>query len=265
MLAAIVLKLELLLLLRHFILFVLLRLRHIFTHDILLLSRLLFSLALSLLLPALLLLLLSTLLVCSGFALCVFLALTLLLLLLPPALGLLFSVALLLSLLLGKHLSLSFGLSSRFLVVILAAFVVVLDSKNLHDVGRRVNTGGCSMEHLLQEKVGLFGFVTRDDFCWLAVDLFANDELRQRDQLREPVDLGFFLSDRFAIELLLVEEPVSETSDGHRVGEDVVDVAEGRLRKQLFVEFGLLDDLLVQLRGHLPILFFCHCCLEKAI
>jgi len=265
-LVAIVLKLELLLLLRHFIFFVLFGLRHIFAHDILLLSRLLLGLALRLLLPSLLLFLHCALLVGCGFALCVLLALTLSFLFLPSALGLLLFAALLLSLLLGLQLSLSFGLSRRFLVVILSAFTFVFfDAQDLHNVGRRVNTRGCSMEHLLQEKIGLFGFVTRDDLGRLAVDLLAHDELRQRDQLREPVDLGVFFGDRFAVQLLLVEEPVAETSHGHRVGENVVDVAEWRLCKQLFVEFRLLDNLLVQLRGHLPILFFCHSCLEEAI
>lgn len=179
-LVTIVLKFELLLLNRHFIFIVLLGFGHIFAHDILLLPCLLFGLTLSLLLLTLLLFLRSTLLVCSSFALSVLLALTLSFLFLPSSLGLLFLAALLFGLLLSLKLSLGLGLSGRFLVVILTAFAVIfLHAKDLHHMGRRVNAGGCSMEHLLQEEIGLFGFVTRDHLRRLAVDLLAHDKLRQ--------------------------------------------------------------------------------------
>jgi hypothetical protein len=102
---------------------------------------------------------------------------------------------LLLALLLGNRgllLVLAIVLALRLLCAFLAFFL--RNAQDLHYVGRGVDAGGGGSEHLLQEEVGDFGLVTGDDLCRLAVDLLADNELSQLQQLDQPVDLGLLFS-----------------------------------------------------------------------
>ena len=115
-----------------------------------------------------------------------------------------------------------------------------------------VNASCSSAEHGLEERIGLFWLVTRYHFGWFHVNFFANHELRKLDQLYKEIDLGVFFSYTFRIELFTSEEPSTELSCGHCSGENIVQISEWRLCKQLLSHLRLLEDLLVHLSSWLP-------------
>ena len=116
----------------------------------------------------------------------------------------------------------------------------------------RVDTCRGSTEHGLKEYIGPFWFVTSNHFGWLHINLFANYELRQLDELYKESYLGIFLSDTFSVELLTGEKSGTKVSRGHRCSENIVQISERRLRKKLLGHLRLLEDLLIHLSGWLP-------------
>ena len=182
-------------------LIVLLLVHFLLAHDLLLLLLALLLLLLLLLLgflSSLALLLLSLFL---GLALLLFLLDALLFFLLTLFLGcgslLLFGILSFLLLAHGLHLGSLLIVGS--LIFLTFFFFIASDSKDLHDVGRGVDSSGCSSEDLLKEEVSLLGFVASYDLGGLAVDLLSNNELSQLKQLEEPVDLGILVSDGFTV------------------------------------------------------------------
>jgi len=227
------------------------------SHNLLLLALLLLLLLLLFLGSLLSCFSLLTLLLFSLLAFHLFLLDTLLLALLLSS-GLLFLFGLFSFILLAKSLLLgSFLICVIFLSIFLALFFGS-DAEDLHHVGCGVNTSGCGSEHLLEEIVGLLGFVSRDNLSGLAVNLLSNDELGQLNKFEEPVDLGILISDRFTVEFLTLVESISEASDFDSGGEDVVDVTEWGFAEELLGHLGFLDELLVHLRSFLPIVVFSH-------
>lgn len=109
------------------------------------------------------------------------------------------------------------------------ALLAAVDTEHLHDVGRCVNAGSGSPEHLLQEVIGVLWLLARYDLGWFTVDLISHNQLSQLEQLHEPINLGVLLSDGLAVELLALVETLAVASGLARSREDVVDVAEGGL------------------------------------
>jgi len=246
----------------HVLFLILLLLVHfLLAHDLLLLLLALLLLLLLLLLgflSSLALLLLSLFL---GLALLLFLLDALLFFLLTLFLGCgsLFLFGLLSFLLLahGLHLG-SFLIVGSLILILTFIFFIASDSKDLHNVGRGVNSSGCSSEDLLKEEVSLLGFVAGYDLCGLAVDLLPNDELSQLKQLEKPVDLGILVSDGFTVQLFSLEEAITVASNFESGSEDVVDVAEWGFAEELLRHLGFLDKLFIHLRSFLPIVVFSH-------
>jgi len=168
------------------------------------------------------------------------------------ALSILFSGSLLLGLALGFHLLL---LSSTIVFLLSGTFVAGSGStstKDLLHVRGGVNFSSGGLEHHLKESVSLLWFVTCNNFRWLNIKLFIDDELGQLDQLDQKVDLGVLLSDRLSVKLWSIKESSSEASSGHGGREDIVEVSEGGLGKQLLGHLRLLEDLSIHLSGWLP-------------
>ena len=153
---------------------------------------------------------------------------------------------------LGFHL-LTHGL---FLVILTISCTLIRGAsaaaKNLLNVRSRVNASGGSTEHSLEEKVCLFRFMTGHDFGWLHIQLLADDELGELDQLDEEIDLRILFSDSLRIKLITIEKPGSELSCAVCRSENIMEISEGRLSKELLSHLRFLEDLLVHLSGRLP-------------
>ena len=158
------------------------------------------------------------------------------------------------SLLLGLVLCLHLLLLSSTIVFLLSGSTVVssASTKDLLHVRGSIDFGCGGLEHHLEEEIGLFRFVTCDNFRWLDIKLFADDELGQLDQLDQKVDLRVLLSDRLSVELWSLEESSTEASFSHGSGKDIVEVSERGLGKQLLGHLRLLEDLRIHLSGWLP-------------
>jgi hypothetical protein len=87
------------------------------------------------------------------------------------------------------------------------------------------------LEHGLKKDIRLIRLVTRHNFVWLHINLFAKHTFSQRDELRQETNLCVFFRDGLRIELVALEESCAEASRLSRVRVDVVQVSEGRLRQ----------------------------------
>jgi len=164
--------------------------------------------------------------------------------------GLLLGLQTLFSFGLGLSSGLSFSLISSIISGLITTFVA--ETKDLADVRSGIDASGSCLKHALEQVVGLFGLLSRHNLGRFDVDLFANHELCEGNELHQKVDFAVLFGDRFAVQLGTLVQAFSVASGLVGGREDVMQVSEGRLAEQFLRHLGLGKQLLVHLSGRLP-------------